>query len=441
MSDPAPGSAAPAPRASAAWRPLLGGDAAAEALAIAEEIAAGIAATTGGAADLPAAADPRDASLAGGSAGIAVFLAYLEAARPGRGHGDQALRHLERAVEAMGQVDAPPLLFAGFPGVAWALEHLQGRLFESPGEDLGEEAAIQIARHLGQSPWPHHFELIGGAAGLGVYALERLPRPYGEECLRRAVARLAETAERREDGVAWWTPRAWLAPSSAGPGEAGYYNLGVSHGVPGVIAFLGEALAALGPLAPPETRTLLAGAVAWLLAQKLPAGSHSVFPGSVAPGSTPAPTRISWCYGDLGIALALLGAARRAGEPAWEAEALALGRAAAARPFDGSGVVEPGLCHGAAGAAHLFNRLFQASGEPVFAAAARGWIARTYALRRPAGGLAGFSAWLPDADGGLGWRDEPGLLTGAAGVGLALLAAATSIAPAWDRLLLVAVPH
>jgi hypothetical protein len=40
----------------------------------------------------------------------------------------------------------------------------------------------------------------------------------------------------------------------------------------------------------------------------------------------------------------------------------------------------------------------------------------------------------------MGWRAEPGLLTGTAGVGLALLAATTPIEPAWDRALLVAIP-
>ena len=49
-------------------------------------------------------------------------------------------------------------------------------------------------------------------------------------------------------------------------------------------------------------------------------------------------------------------------------------------------------------------------------------------------------AWLPGESGEYEWLDDPGLLTGATGVGLALLAAATAIEPAWDRILLVSVP-
>lgn len=46
----------------------------------------------------------------------------------------------------------------------------------------------------------------------------------------------------------------------------------------------------------------------------------------------------------------------------------------------------------------------------------------------------------PDRDGRLGWRVDPGFLTGAAGIGLALLAAVAPVKPEWDRLLLVSIP-
>jgi hypothetical protein len=38
------------------------------------------------------------------------------------------------------------------------------------------------------------------------------------------------------------------------------------------------------------------------------------------------------------------------------------------------------------------------------------------------------------------WIADPGLLTGASGIALALLAATTDMEPAWDRMLLVAAP-
>ncbi|HEV7518070.1 MAG TPA: lanthionine synthetase LanC family protein, partial [Thermoanaerobaculia bacterium] len=225
----------------------------------------------------------------------------------------------------------------------------------------------------------------------------------------------------------------------------GHYNLGVAHGVPGVIGFLALALdaaAGLPAATAEEARRLLEGAVDWVLAQRLPTGAASLFPYNFTPGMEPSASRLAWCYGDLGIAATLLAAARVAGEPAWEAEALVTARHAAARPAEGAGVVDAGLCHGAAGVAHLFNRLHQASGDDALGAAARAWFGRALALRQPGEGIGGFRAWLPDgADraGDLGWRSDPGFLTGVAGIGLALLAATTPVAPDWDRVLLTAI--
>jgi hypothetical protein len=212
----------------------------------------------------------------------------------------------------------------------------------------------------------------------------------------------------------------------------GSINLGVAHGLPGVLPVLAQAVAA--GAAPERTRGLLNGAVACLLSLRLPAGSGSVFPVAWAPGKEPHPASTAWCYGDLGIAAALWVTARAAGEPGWEAEALDLARAVARRPQEARDAC---LCHGAAGNGHLFNRLHQATGDPELLVAARAWMVRALDLREPGRGIGGFLHWGPDATGELGWRDDPTLLTGAAGVGLALLAATTPLEPAWDRFLLL----
>src|SRR5258707_545491 len=48
-----------------------------------------------------------------------------------------------------------------------------------------------------------------------------------------------------------------------------------------------------------------------------------------------------------------------AAEPAWEVDAVRIALRAADRPGEKSGVVDSGLCHGAAGLGHLFNRTYQ----------------------------------------------------------------------------------
>jgi hypothetical protein len=135
----------------------------------------------------------------------------------------------------------------------------------------------------------------------------------------------------------------------------------------------------------------------------------------------------------------LLVAARSVNEREWEREALAIARRAAGRAHDSAGVKDAALCHGAAGLGHIFNRFFQATGEDLFREAACGWFERALEMKRARNGICGFSAYRRERDGKEYWEDEAGILEGAAGIALALLAAATEIEPAWDRMLLLSL--
>ncbi len=421
------------------WRPLLSGDLAEQALAAVDHIAADLRrAAVSSAPPEPLPLNRMRFSLSGGLAGQALFFAYLDHARPGEGHDETAVELLEKAFDDLGETEAAPGLCSGFTGVAWTVEHLRGRLFDVDGEDAGAEIAATHARLLDCTPWPLEFDLISGLVGHGIYALERMPRPLGRECLEFTLARLAESAERGPRGAAWWTPPRLMTGHKRDEAPEGLYDLGIAHGNPGVIALLGEACSR--GVAVEVAQPLLAEAVAWLLEQQNPPGSGSRFPRWIAPGDEAGETRVAWCYGDLGIAAALLGAARGAGEPDWERTARGLARGAAARSFESAGAIDAGLCHGAAGNAHLFNRLFQATGDPLLGEAARAWAERALSMRCPGEGIGGFLSWVPNARLERGWQSDPGFLTGAAGIGLALLAAATPIEPAWDRALLVSVP-
>lgn len=420
------------------WHPILEGPAADSARATLSDIAGELARYT-----LHSPTDstlPRDRggfSFAGGRAGMALLFAYLDEIEPDAGHGDRAMALLEESIEAIGEVPATAGLYSGFSGVAWTLEHLSGRLFDSEGEDPGEEVAAALKDHVAQTPWERDYDLISGLAGFGVYALERMPRAYGAEILEGTIDRLAELAEKNDQGVTWHTPPSLLIPQTAEEFPQGYYNLGVAHGVPAVLNILAEAVAA--GVAVDRAKPLLDGAVSWTLAQKLPEGSLSIYPYHRAPTGESNPTRLAWCYGDLGMAASMLAAARVAGDERLEAEAVALAKSAAARTVEGSRVTDAGICHGSAGVAHLFNRLYQETGEPDLKEAARFWFNWTFEFKKPGEGLAGFLALTPDGSGNLTWEPDPGFLTGVAGIALTLLAAVSPQEPAWDRTLLASV--
>ena len=107
---------------------------------------------------------------------------------------------------------------------------------------------------------------------------------------------------------------------------------------------------------------------------------------------------------------------------------------------DGTGVRDAGFCHGAAGVGHLFNRLYQVTGADTLADAARFWFDQVLLLRQPGRGIAGFAALIP-MDGSFHWVPLPGLIGGASGIALALLAAAYPQEPYWDGILLLSNPE
>lgn len=401
-------------------------------------------------AEAPALPQLLGAGLSTGNAGLAVFFTYLAQATGEEAFADLAAERLDRAMDVVASRPMSPALYGGFSGVAWTMEHLQGRLFvdapeEAPdeakedeeGADEGGEAdptaegtLLQI---LEPQPWPGDYDLINGLVGFAVYGLETLPKPEARELLERIVEQLEAAAEETPTGTTWFTRPELLPPHQRERYPGGYYNLGVAHGVPGIVGALARIHGA-GVL-PERSLALLEKTVPWVLAQEWEAPAVGrCFPHFHIAGNVPEATRLAWCYGDPGIAAALLLAARETGRKDWEEKALEVAARAAARPEATAQIRDAGVCHGAAGLGHLFNRLYQATGREELGDAARFWFGRTLEMRKPGEGVGGILSW--DTMKG-GWWPERGFLTGAAGVALALLGAVTPLAPDWDRVLLI----
>ncbi len=379
-------------------------------------------------------------NLSRGLAGVALFYGYLAQARPGDGWDGLTLDLLGRAVEGLREGVLKAGLFTGFTGVAWTVDHLQARLFGGD-EDFNGSIDAALLEHLARGPRPVLTDLVRGHVGLGVYALGRLRRPSGEAILARVLENLEAAATETRSGITWLTPHAHIPDWQQPNNPDGYYDLGVAHGIPGIIALLGLALEA--GVAPERSRRLLEGAVAWLLDHRLPQGEEVRFARTISAGGVPEPThsRVGWCYGDLGISVALLGAAKRAGRRDWEAEALGLARTSAGRRVEDCSVRDAALCHGAMGAVRLFDRLHRATGEAPFQAAAARWAREAMTFWSPARSGPDFRFEKPEPRPGESpWVTDAALLVGSAGVGLGLLSILSPVEPAWERFLLVVLP-
>ena len=331
-------------------------------------------------------AGPAEPGLFFGHAGLALL--HGQQARCGEAAGaDRAAAALEQAAAALAEERAP-WLASGFAGVAFAIAHLTDVVDTDPDAlpDLDDALAHVVARE----EWPFDWELMDGLIGLGVYGLERGAAPGGQAIAGHAVAHLA-----------------------AQPPE-GYHDLGIAHGTAGAVGFLAAAVAG----AVPGAADLLQRAAGWLRAQDRDPAGHAE----------------GWCHGEPGTAAVLIAAGQAADETSWVDHGIAIARHAARTAPPAADLT---LCHGAGGRGHIYNRLAQATGCDELADAARRELGRVLAARRPGTGLGGFER-IAEVPGRA--PVEPGLLLGASGLALALLAAVSDRAPSWDRALLLSPP-
>jgi len=317
-----------------------------------------------------------------GKTGISVFLAAVQ----GAGLGDElgALAKLERGLAEFVDGDASLGLWNGAAGIRWVISQLV----------TGDEAAVfltyldrGIERRL-TSPDLEDYDLYSGLAGVLL--------SYADDASRgdRVLSLVLDRFERIE---------LFSARRS---------GLGCAHGIAGVLGAL--ACCRLHGRADARAEPLMLAIVAALQDADV------------------SDQRIGWCRGDIGIAIALLGAAQSLADDGLANRAVAVALAPFARG-NGRWPVDAGLCHGAAGLAHLYNRMYQATGDGQLGDHALTWLRKTMTMHVSGTGIAGFSMRRSGYEPS--WVADTSLLIGASGVGLALLAGATPIQPSWDRLL------
>lgn len=391
----------------------------------------------------------------------ALLYGYLAVARNDVEWANRATASLNQAIERVTQGSVYLGLFGGVTGLGWTVEHLSRRFCEITAteedeeendeslehadeageEDLNADIDAMVLRNVPRMTLLSPYDLISGLVGFGTYFVERLPKETAVQGIKAVFDQLDTLAERADGGITWHSGPELLPDWQRAQCANGYYNLGVAHGIPGIIHFL-SAVSAMDIVEPERSHTLLDGAMKWLLAQARPPGSASRFSSWVVPGEEPTDCRMAWCYGDLGILSVLFQVARRAGRSDWLQFANELLDHCLAWPLDKAGIGDAPLCHGAAGVAHIFNRIYQEEGDRRCMDAALLWYERTLAMRNPGTGVGGYSSLTrPDPDGSIVWEPSPAFLDGAIGVALAFLAAVTPVEPEWDRMLLLSGKH
>ncbi len=380
-----------------------------------------------------------------------------------------ALLHIERAANDLGPwqyahdwltaasrrpmtsgADSHP--FYGTPALAHAVACAAGSLpgsYQRALDALDRQVIRDTGRRLdaahrridaGLLPKLAEFDTIRGITGYGAYLLRRDPDGSTTRAVLDYCVRLTEPITHHGDTLpGWWAKTGPSGRPDGGRFPGGHANNGLAHGIGGVLALLSLAVR-YGTITDGHhaaLRTILA----WLDRWRQETGSGAAWPYWICRDElrssrpTPyVPSRPSWCYGTAGLARARQLAALALGDTRLRTEA----ENALSTTLTDTGqlrtMTDHGLCHGVAGLAHVAARTAD-DAHPEAAARLRAAIPALVATLYPPGTDPALTAKRLLGDAGAG----PGLLDGAAGTALALLAHGMGTPPrsGWDTCLLI----
>lgn len=307
-------------------------------------------------------------SLSHGGAGIALL--HVERARAGIGSWTLAHRWIQHITTG---ITSGYGAFGGAPAVAHVLNtaaHAAPGTYQSAlttldvqiSKDLAARTQALQSRMDRREPIElADWDLISGLTGMTRYLLHR--DPHGAAVAQALTCLIRLTAPVSNADLAlpgWWSPRDPGAPAVARH-QSGHLNLGLAHGVAGLLAIL--SIATMHHVEIPGQRETIAAicAIYDRFQQRSPAGPW--WPQWVTIDELrndhlkPTAGRASWCYGSPGIARAIHLAGYATGQHHLIELANHAIHAALAPDSPAAPLTDPSLCHGHAGLLHTARHL------------------------------------------------------------------------------------
>lgn len=316
----------------------------------------------------------------------------------------------------------------GLSGICWFLEYINQKQDVYDPDFCAEIDAI-LLQHLSVETWKFEIEALAGLAGIAVYAGRRQRKTDQTILFDKIISHYeALVTEISADQLTWEQPRHSIYRMDKEDRSYPEYNLGLAHGMVGIIASLIPAYSI--PSLQSRVRRLIEHSCNWLMSQKIQdEQSIGRYPSSAGSQS---PSRLGWCYGDLTIAHTLARAGKLFVREDFIEEARITALKAAARTVENGYCYDAGLCHGSAGNGLCFQLLAQELDMPELQERADFWFNYTLKLyeEKNLKGLHHFNGLSEK------YEESHGFLEGYAGIGLCLIAWETGEADWVDCLLL-----
>jgi lantibiotic modifying enzyme len=362
-----------------------------------------------------------------GNAGLALFMYYYSRYTNDSKYADMGKQALEEAVNMINNGYLHHTFCSGISGLAWTCEHLVKHEFiESEEISFLKDVVPYLLSKMNTDFNNGNYDFLHGGLGIGYYFINSISidKTLSNKGNKILFSHLKNSSIKSKDDCKW----ASILNDTKQKG----YNLSLSHGMSSIAICLAKLFARYHHIY--ELKNYLQGTVNYIIRQQFSEPDMSYFPTLSLENNTSKYSRLGWCYGDLGIAQALLISAKMLNNTQLADFAIKVFlHSSNRRDLKVNFVIDAGLCHGSAGIAHIFNRLYQTTKNAVFEESSKYWMQQTLALYQQ-GGLAGFKKWNGTNKG---WENSYDLLDGIIGIGLSMISHLNSNLMEWDECLLL----
>lgn len=371
--------------------------------------------------------------------GAVLFFSYLYLASHNEEYLHRALLFLDKIIT---DIEDKVMNFSfsnGVTGILWMIKHLEniGILNHFNTYDLSEIHQY-IVKATNKDRANGNYDLFAGLIGKAIYFLEykKINKDISYQLMEILIT-IESLSIPSKLGVSWIDEY----------DEPSVFNLGMAHGIPSVITLLCKLIKL--NIYTENTLFLIQESVKWLLFFENKKGIYS-FPSKIESPSleTDGLGRMAWCYGDLGIGLAIYKASIVLKDNSLMQKSLKIIQKCLQIGLLDSGIlysptlslIDTCFCHGIAGVIHYFSQSYKITGNLVYKNRIDYWlkICVDYKINDKTKSISGFLS--PEIiQNQKVWNENYSLLDGITGFGLVLISELYNIKPNWSKIFLADV--
>lgn len=383
---------------------------------------------------------------ADGNLGLLLLCSYLKLIEPNSGYDVTAHSLLSSAIKRFEKASRPNLaLSTGLAGYGSAVQMLaeKGSRYQTLLARIDEVVSQGLRSKLPEifsceeGCCSNKYDAVSGIAGIGTYVLSRTDSS-AEVSIDSVLNTIIWLSGELEGLPRYWTPRDFIHVGFGNHPlfKHGMINLGLSHGIPGLLSLLalaylkGSRNDGISKAIESMARKVVECAYADEHGINWPAAVGISAKRSCIPSS--GPSRTAWCYGTPGVAHSLWLAGEALNKNEFKAKAVMGMESSVRRAELLNHNSSPGFCHGLSGFLHLLLKFYNLTHSEVIANGAIEIFDKLISLYSSEN-LLGFQN-----TGLLNQKvDDPRLFEGASGIALVLFASSTDVIPAWDRVFML----